>query len=185
MAEPDDDADLSSLLWLVAAGDHLAFQRLYAHAAPRLFAVALRVTGDEALAIEALHATLIQIWRRTLQFRPLPGATPQGWLIAQLRSRAIELVRRRQRDGMPSEVFSRNADIEAGLARLSATPDGLRLRTALAQLDGQRRDIIVMAFLDGMSFAEMGQKLRLPIGTIKSWTRRSLISLRTALERAA
>lgn len=184
MTDPDDMIDLSALLWLVSTGDHLAFQRLYDREAPRLFAVALRVTADERLASEALHTALIQIWRRTAHFTPQLG-TPEGWLIAQVRGRAIEIVRRRQRDGVPSDLFGRGPDIDTGLERLGGTPEADRMRAALSELDNHRRYILVLAFLDGLSAAELAQKLRLPIGTVKSWTRHGLSALRVALEAAA
>lgn len=182
--EPSADPELAALLWLVAAGDHTAFRRLYDREAPLLFALALRVTANAALAEEALHEALTQLWRRSVQFRPEFG-TPEGWLIAQVRQRAIESLRRRQRAGQPPDVFGRDADLPAGLKRLTATPETRRMRAALMTLDGRRRELLAHAFLDGMTSAELAQKLRLPIGTVKSWTRRSLTQLRTALDGAA
>ena len=184
MADPAETTDLSSLLWLVGAGDQLAFQRLFDREGPRLYAVALRITEDEALAEDALHAMLMQIWRRSISYQP-PAGDPQAWLVAHMRARAVELVRRRQRAGAAVELFGRNADMPDGLARLSATLHGAHMRTALAMLDDHGADIIVLAFLDGLSLGEIAQKLRLPIGTIKAWTRRSLGTLRLALERPA
>lgn len=176
--------DLSGLLWLIAAGDHVAFRKLYEREAGRLYAVALRVTGDAVLASEALHQALLQIWRRGVRFRPEIG-TPEGWLIAHVRGRAIELIRRRHRDGLPPDVLQRDLAMDAGLARLSTTPERTRMAQALVGLDPPSRDILVLAFLDGLSPSEIAQRLRLPIGTIKSRTRQTLGHLRTALELAA
>jgi RNA polymerase sigma factor (sigma-70 family) len=184
MEDTLEAGDLSALLWLIAAGDHVAFHRLYECQAPRLYAVALRVTADAALATEALHTALLQIWRRNVQFRPQVG-TPEGWLVAHVRGRAIDLMRRRHRDGLPPEIFARETDLDAGLARMSASPDSARLAAALETLDTPSREILVLAFLDGMSAGEIAQRLRLPIGTVKSRSHDSLTQLRTALEPAA
>lgn len=176
--------DLADLLRRVEAGDHAAFQRLYEREAPRLFAIALRITGHERSASEVVGTVFSQIWHRAVRHSAQMGL-PQGWLIALLRSHAIELVGRQQREGAPFEIFNRNTDLDAALARLSATPQGARMGAALAQLESPRRDMIVMAFLDGMPLADMAQKLRLPIGTVKNSIRRSLASLRTLLESVA
>ena len=184
MEDTLEAGDLSGLLWLIAAGDHVAFQRLYECHAARLYAVALRVTADPTLATDALHTALLQIWRRTVQFRPQIG-TPEGWLVAHVRGRAIDLMRRRHRDGLPLEIFSREIDLDAGLARMSTTADSARLAAALETLDTSSREILVLAFLDGLSAGEIAQRLRLPIGTVKSRSHDTLAHLRAVLEPVA
>jgi RNA polymerase sigma-70 factor (ECF subfamily) len=180
---PADQAttELSALFWLIAAGDQVAFQRLYDAWAARLYALALRITGDARLASDVLHATLLQIWRTRAPYSAHAGSA-EGWLIAQLRSRAIELMRRRQREGQLPEIFSRDADLAAGLARLGATADGERMAAAMLQLEKPAQEILVLAFLDGLSLAEIAQKLRQPIGTVRDIARRSLGPLRAVLE---
>lgn len=180
----DEGIDLAGLLRRVETGDHAAFQHLYECEAPRLFAIALRITGHQRLAGEVVTTTFLQIWRRAVRYSAQMGL-PQGWLVALSRSHSIEMVARQQRDGAPFEIFNRNADFDAALVRLSATPEGARMGAALAQLEYPQRDMIVMAFLDGMPLADLAQKLRLPIGTVKSAIRRSLASLRAMLESAA
>jgi DNA-directed RNA polymerase specialized sigma24 family protein len=117
----DRFGDLSALLWLVTAGDQTAFRRLYEREATRLYTVALRLTGSAQLAAEAVHATLTAIWRNTVRFDP-QGNSPEGWLLGLLRGRAIDIMRRRQRDGLGLEVSARQIDPEADLARLAQSP---------------------------------------------------------------
>jgi RNA polymerase sigma-70 factor (ECF subfamily) len=180
---PADQAttELSALFWLIAAGDQVAFQRLYEGWSQRLYALALRITGDGRLAADVLHATLLQIWRTRAPYTAYAGS-PEGWLVAQLRNRAIELMRRRQREGQLPEIFSRDADLAGGLARLAATGEGERMAAALQQLEKPAQEILVLAFLDGLSLAEIAQKLRQPIGTVRDIARRSLGPLRAVLE---
>lgn len=178
------DKDLEGLLARVDAGDHAAFHHLFEREAPRLFAIALRIAGHERPAGDVLTTMFAQIWRRAVRYSPQMGP-PEGWLIALLRSHAMELVARQQQEGAPFEIFNRNADIDPALARLSATAEGVRMAAALSHLESPRCDMIVMAFLDGMPLVDIAQKLRLPIGTVKNSIRRSLASLRTTLEPAA
>ena len=173
--------DLPALLWLSAAGDHVALRLLYDREGPFLYAVCLRVTADEALATEALYETFMQIWRRSVQYRSECG-TAEGWLVSQVRQRSLEILRRRQRGGVPSDVFRREAELDVGLGRLNSTRRSKHMGDAMMQLDSTQREILVLSFLDGMSSAELAQKLRLPIGTIKALTRRSLALLKSALE---
>ena len=119
-----------------------------------------------------------------MQFRPQIG-TPEGWLVAHVRGRAIDLMRRRHRDGLPLEIFSREIDLDAGLARMSTTADSARLAAALETLDTSSREILVLAFLDGLSAGEIAQRLRLPIGTVKSRSHDTLAHLRAVLEPVA
>lgn len=180
-AEADTTIDLASLLWLVSSGDHTAFRSLYAQSGKQLYALALRITGDERLATEALHTALAQIWRRTVQHTPGP-LSAEAWLIAHIRGRATELLRRRRREGAPPEDTRPADDLAAGLARLHGTPAADRMRHALETLPPQPREVLVLAFLEGHTSVELAQRLRLPIGTIKSLARDGLAALRAALE---
>ncbi len=175
-----ESTELSALFWLIAAGDHVAFARLYENWSPLLYALSLRITGDPRLASEALHAALLQIWRGQASHNPAHG-TPEGWLVTHLRTRAIELMRQRQREGQLPEIFSRNADVAAGLTRLAALQGGESMAAALTKLDRPGQEILTLAYLDGLRPAELAQKLRLPIGTIRDTARRSLETLRTSI----
>ncbi len=174
---------LGALLQRVAAGEQEALQRLYQSEGARLYGIALRLTGDSSLASEAVLALLVQLWRGMIRFAP-PDGTPEGWLVAALRSRAIDLLRRHQRDGAGTDATSRAIDADADIARLRDSPDpaARRLHEAMAGLERDGRHLLVMAYLDGLSHAEIALRTRLPVGTVKSSTHRSLELLRAGLE---
>jgi len=186
MPEPTDTQDrfddLTALLWLVAAGDAQAFQRLYDREAPLLYALALRMTGSAQLAIEVVHGALLPVWRNIARFDPRSG-NPRVWLITLVRARAIELMRRRQRDGLGQDLALREVDLAGDLARLdsASAPEAQQMRAALGQLEPDSQMLLMLSYLDGMPPGEIAHRIRLPIGTVKSWTRRSLELLRDAL----
>ena len=182
MAEPDDRFDdLTALLWLAAGGDAQALLRLAEREGRLLYALALRMTGSSQLAVEVVHTALLAVWRQTARFDPRSGS-PRVWLIALVRTRAIELMRRRQRDSLGQELAHREVDLEGDLARLagSENPEARRLCAALGTLETDSQMLLMLSSLDGMPASEIAHRIRLPIGTVKSWTRRSLDLLRDA-----
>lgn len=185
MSEPADTQDrfddLTALLWLVAAGDAQAFQRMYEREGGLLYALALRMTGSNQLAIEAVRTALLPVWRNIVRFDPQSGS-PRVWLITLVRVRTIELMRRRQRDGLGQELAQREVDLDGDLARLAASPhaEARHLRAAMEVLERDSQMLLMLSYLDGMPPGEVAHRIRLPIGTVKSWTRRSLELLRDA-----
>ena len=182
-AERTASPDLAALLGRVAAGDRAAFRRLYDAEAPRLYAVALRITRQGPLAADAVHDALLQVWRHAGSFDAARG-NPAAWLLSLVRYRALDIARRRGRE-VSDEDLPEPVDADPDpLARLAANRDAAALRACLAQLEQERRRLVLLAFVDGLSHSEVAERLSLPLGTVKSWIRRSLQSLRLCLEGA-
>ncbi len=174
-------ADLAALLRACASGDRAAFRRLYDREAARLYGIALRLTRSPALAADAVQEALLQVWRNAARFDPARGA-PEAWLVTLVRYRALDLVRRTAREvpGLePPEAEDETPDALAGLIR---SAEGAALQRCLEALDPERRRLIVMAFVDGLTHADLANRLGTPLGTVKSWIRRALLSLRRCLE---
>ncbi len=173
-----------ALLWLVAAGDRAAFRRLYDQQAPHLYAVAMRITRQSALASDAVHDAFLQVWRNAARFDAARGHA-EAWLLSLVRYRALDIVRRRVREvsdeGLP-ELEDSDPD---PLALLQTARDAADLNRCLETLEADRRSLVVLAFVDGLSHSELAERLDTPLGTVKSWIRRSLMSLRACLEAPA
>jgi len=90
-------------------------------------------------------------------------------------------VRRQAREVPGYEPEEREDESPDALSRLVSTSEGAALQRCLLQLEAERRRLVVMAFVDGLSHSELAEKLRVPLGTVKSWIRRSLLSLRECL----
>jgi RNA polymerase sigma-70 factor (ECF subfamily) len=175
--EPDDT---EALLHRCADGDRAAFRLLYDRCGNRLYGIALRITRQAPLAADATQDAFMQIWQQAHRFDPDRG-TPDAWLIGVVRYRALDIVRRRSREVPGYEPEEREDESPDALARLVSTAEGAALHHCLAALEADRRRLVVMAFVDGLSHSELAARLGVPLGTVKSWIRRSLLSLRECL----
>ncbi|HEY2619342.1 MAG TPA: sigma-70 family RNA polymerase sigma factor [Acetobacteraceae bacterium] len=172
--------DTEALLHRCAGGDRTALRQLYDRWGNRLHGIALRITRQAALAADATQDAFVQIWRQAHRFDPDRGG-PDAWLIGIVRYRALDIVRRQSREVPgyePEKIEDASPD---ALARLVSTAEGAALRRCLGELEDDRRRLVVMAFVDGLSHSELAARMSVPLGTVKSWIRRSLISLRECL----
>lgn len=177
------EADLVALLGRIAGGDREAFRRLYEAQAPRLYATALRITRQGPLASDAVHDALLQVWRNAGRF-DLSRGNPEAWMSSLVRYRALDIARRRGREVPDDDLPDAIDEDPDPLARLASLRDAAALRACLAQLEPDRRRLVLLAFVDGLSHSEAAERLGMPLGTVKSWIRRSLQSLRVCLEGA-
>lgn len=191
MAPPDTDrsARLTELLARTALADQRAFGELYRLAAPHLYGVALRILREPALAEDLLQEAFVNIWHHAGSYS-LAKAKPQTWLTSIVRNRCLDQLRRREPDTV---TITRDEDeAEMDLPSMGPTPeeqllsgaDANSVRTCIEGLEGAQRQAIALAFVQGLSHAELCQHLHQPLGTVKSWVRRGLERLRKCLDAA-
>jgi RNA polymerase sigma-70 factor (ECF subfamily) len=190
--------DLSRLLARSGLGDRAAFATLYERTSSHLFAVVLRIHRDRAQAEDILQEVYVNVWRAASSF-DAAQSQPLTWLTSIARNRAIDSLRRRhtqpqlraagpKADGVESEdddVYDTVADEAPGpLDLLSRAADARSLAACMEQLSATQRQSLALAFFQGLSHAEVAEHMKEPLGTIKSWLRRSLVALKSCLERA-
>jgi RNA polymerase sigma-70 factor (ECF subfamily) len=190
--------DLSRLLARSGLGDRAAFATLYERTSPHLFAVVLRINRDRAQAEDILQEVYVNVWRAASGF-DAAQSQPLTWLTSIARNRAIDSLRRLQTqprmrasgapaDGRESEdddVYDTVADDAPGpLDLLSRAAEARALAACLDQLSATQRQSVALAFFQGLSHAEIAAQMREPLGTIKSWLRRSLAALKSCLQSA-
>ena len=177
-----DDAQLAQWLAQIVERDERALAALYDHTLSRVYGLVLRIVRQPACAEEVVEDTYFQVWRQAPRFDPARGRA-LSWLLAMARSRAIDALRREARfahDG-PAAV----ADGAASAADLIDGAQGQALlQRALLDLGAQPRQLVALAFFRGLSHEEIAAQTALPLGTVKSQIRRSLITLREALGHA-
>ena len=175
------DTPLAALLAAVATHDQAALRTIYDREGTRLFGVAMAILRDRPAAADAVQDAFLRIWQRAGQYDPEKGHA-SAWLAAIVRYAALDLIRARGRETPTSDATlgDQAVDPEA-LNRLLADEDGARLHDCLAQLDDKNQRSIILAFVHGLSHAQVAARLELPLGSVKAWIRRGLLSLRECL----
>jgi RNA polymerase sigma-70 factor, ECF subfamily len=179
------DEQLQSLLGRCAAADAAALQRLYALVSPILFACVTRILRRRALAEEALQDVFISIWQQAGQFTAARGR-PMAWMMSIARYRAIDLLRRERRaPTLVAELPERSsidAESESQGGSAAWLPSSELMEPCLALLSDMQARCLELAFIDGSSHEDIAHLMGSPLGTVKSWIRRALRSLRQCLE---
>ncbi len=184
-SQPDPDAARQRLVEaLVATGgeDRGAFRTLYELTSAKLFGVCLRICGDRQAAEDVLSEVYLTIWKRAGAFEP-GRSSPITWLATIARNRAIDW--RRASGRKPPARVEEIADLADERASVEETmladERASQLRLCLDQLDQRQRDAIRTAFFDGLTYAELAERDKVPLGTMKSWVRRGLLRLKDCL----
>ena len=175
--------DLVDLLAAVARGDRPALATLYARTSAKMYGICLRLMGSEQDAQDVLQDTYLTVWRNAARFDSAK-ASPITWLAAVTRNKAIDRLRQRRGATEPIEGIAELADDgPSAFDLIERDEDRQRLTQCLEQLDERARSMIRSAFFTGATYPELAAREGVPLGTMKSWIRRGLISLRGCLER--
>jgi RNA polymerase sigma-70 factor (ECF subfamily) len=175
--------DLVGVLAAIASGDRAALAQLYRRTSAKLYGICLRVLRDEAEAEEALQDIFVTVWNKARLYDPA-RAGPLTWLSVLARNKAVDRVRIKRIDtGGLDEAAEFPDDSPSAFEVLEAADDRARLARCLDQLEDRYRVLIRAAFIDGASYPELAEREAVPLGTMKSWIRRSLLRLRGCLEK--
>lgn len=179
-----DAAALAGILGAVAQGDRDALAALYRATAPQLFGLALGIVRRRDLAEEALQETFVAVWRHAAGFDAGRG-TALAWMARILRNECFDLLSRHGRLApLDQEKAEAAPDPTPGPDELAyAGEDAARLKRCLDELEEKARTSVMLAYYEGLTFEQVAARLAAPLGTVKSWIRRSLIRLKECLER--
>lgn len=175
--------DIAKLIVRVSLRERAAFDLLYRQTSAKLFGVCLRVLRDRAEAEEALQEVYVKIWTKADRF-VVSELSPISWLVAIARNHAIDRLRQRRRPTVDIDVAADVADPAPDPeARALAGGERERVRACLEELDQDRAEAVRGAYLRGESYAELAERHKVPLNTMRTWLRRSLLKLRDCLER--
>ncbi|MDB5920294.1 MAG: polymerase subunit sigma [Massilia sp.] len=178
-------------IWLLAAGkrDAVAFRALYDASSSKLFGFALRILHKRELAEEVLQESFVAIWNNAANYQSHLAA-PMTWMATIVRNKAFDCLRRsdavveidaQQFDG---DVMNALQDPQATpIEALQMSGDAKALAWCMSALEGAHRQVVALAYFHDLSHSEVAAQLKLPIGTVKTWIRRSLDKLRLCLAR--
>ena len=175
---------LAAALTRIAGGDRHALKLVYRDTSAKLFAVCHRILQDKGEAEDVLQDVYITVWQRAGAFDP-NRASPISWLVAIARNRSIDRLRSRP-PAARQRTIEEAAEISDGaptaLLQLEISEEHRRLMDCLEDLEPQHAGAIRSAFFEGTTYDELAQRNSVPLGTMKSWIRRSLLRLRECLE---
>jgi RNA polymerase sigma-70 factor (ECF subfamily) len=175
--------DITKLIVRVSMKDRTAFDLLYRATSAKLFGVCLRVLSDKGDAEEALQEVFVKIWMKADRF-VVSELSPISWLVAVARNHAIDRIRARGERTAGIDAAIDIADERPGPEEQAVTSgERGRLGACLGELEADRAVAVRGAYLNGDSYAELAERFSVPLNTMRTWLRRSLMTLRECLER--
>ena len=177
--------EIEKLIGRVALEDRRALSMLYDRTSAKLFGVCLRVLNERSLAEDALQDTFVKIWRNADRYAA-NGLSPMTWLITIARNTAIDAARSRGRMRQGAgieEVLSMPAPGPTPEAAAVAAGEARRISRCMGELDEDRRVAVRGAYLEGLSYADLAANAGVPLNTMRTWLRRSLMALKECLQR--
>lgn len=173
--------EISDLIARTALRDRAAFRDLYQRTSAKLFGVTLRILRDRAEAEEALQEVYVKIWQRADRF-VATNYSPISWLVAVARNHCLDMIRARkpvaEEIGEALEIADAGPDPEAASI---ASGERAQIDACLDTLEADKADCVKGAYLDGYSYEELAARHKVPLNTMRTWLRRSLLKLRECL----
>jgi RNA polymerase sigma-70 factor, ECF subfamily len=172
----------AALVGRLVDGDGDALREAYAAHGTMVYSVAVRILDDPGLAEECTQDVFVSLWRKAATFDP-DRARLSTWLFTLARNRAITLGRSRAaRPATPfadvPEVVDESDPADAAIA----SDQSQAIAEALAELPEEQREVVVLAYVNGLTQDQISERLHLPLGTVKGRARLALDRLRTTLD---
>jgi RNA polymerase sigma-70 factor (ECF subfamily) len=170
-------SEAAELIGRMVRGDRSGLEGLYDRYAQLLFNLVIRVVRNRSDAEEVLQEVFLQAWRSAPRYDPSRGS-PEAWLIMMARSRALDAVRVARRtpdrpDAEPPPEIAETMPDVAGAVEARAL-----VTVALQDLTSVQREVLELAFYEGLSQTDIATRTGTPLGTVKTRTRMALERLR-------
>lgn len=176
-----DDAHERELCDRFRAGDEAALEEVYRRWSPIVFTLALRVVGDRGDAEDVTQKTFVSAWTSRNSYDPARAAL-STWLVAIARRRIADTLDARRRVRVLQERLERFTDPDDLAGAEIDLADRLLLADEIDRLSPDAQTVVRLAFFDDLTHEQIAVRLQMPLGTVKSHLRRSLVRLRSRLE---
>lgn len=176
-------ADLAEMLARSGQGDRQAFNQLYQATSAKLFGLALRILTSRDLAEEALQDAFVKIWHSADSYQTDKAAV-MTWMTVIVRNRCLDLLRTTKHDRHlnEDESFDDWASDDLGPMEAAATSsDTKALMSCMHQLAPLQRQAFALSYFHGLAHEQLAVQLVQPLGTVKTWLRRGLETLKNCM----
>lgn len=175
------DDPIAGLIVKCAAGNRSAFRALYRNSTAKLLGVLLRILKERSEAEDALQEVFAKVWRRAGRYDPANGRG-MTWLIAIARNHAIDRLRARPEPASDDGLDSVKNATPSAETRIVALGEVQRLADCFARLEPDRAEAVRGAYLGGQSYADLAAHHAVPLNTMRTWLRRSLLRLKECMD---
>ena len=178
------DATDAEVWNVLKQGQSQALQILYERYSSLVYRLAFRVLGNSQEAEDLTQDIFLTLWR-SRNYDPNRGSLG-SYLTTLTRSRAIDKLRSRGTQvkflQRWSQLMVTESSSPSPFEAASLSQRSEQLKAAIAQLPASQRQVLEMAYFEGMSQSEIAKQLETPLGTVKSWCRQGLLNLRKNLQ---
>ena len=176
-------ADIEDIMARIKLRDRQALAALYDATSGKLFGVCLRVLKNRSEAEDVLHDVYVRVWEKAAPYA-ITGHSPMTWLITVARNMAIDRLRKKRPETGSDDAMSLVADDGPGPeAAAIASSERARIETCMGELENDRADAVRAAYLEGETYKDLAKRFDVPLNTMRTWLRRSLMKLRDCLTR--
>ena len=176
--------ELFHLISLSGQGDREAFHDLYDETSAKLFGLCFRILNRRDLAEEALQEAFVNIWHHAQNYRPEKAAV-MTWMTTIVRNKCFDLLRAIPNESplLNEETYDDWASDDLGpLEKLTERSETKALLNCMHNLAPLHRQAIALSYFHSLSHEQLSLQLVQPLGTVKTWIRRGLQSLKACLE---
>lgn len=175
--------ELNALLAKIALRDRGAFGELWNRTSAKLFGVCLRILKNSNEAEDALQEVYVKIWRKAHSYAP-SNYSPMTWLISIARNEAIDRLRARKPTTVDiEEAYDLASDAPTPEKAAVAASERNQINRCLEELQPNHAAAVQGAYLEGYSYQELADMYKIPVNTMRTWLRRSLMKLKECLQR--
>jgi RNA polymerase sigma-70 factor (ECF subfamily) len=179
------ELDDIALVREAARGEVGAISCIYDRFAELMLTMAQTILGDRAMGEDLVHDVFLEVWRHASTFDPVRGSV-RTWILVRLRSRALDRLRSAKtwREVVTDDHESNLAADQAEDPTLAPDRRAVRraVRHALAELPTAQREVIELAYFQGLTSKEIAERMRSPLGTVKSRAAAGLAKLRAVMD---
>ena len=172
------------LIRQTANQDREAFSQLYDRFSSLVYTLAMRMLRMSSDAEDLLQEVFVQVWHQAHRYSEERGS-PEAWIVNIARSRAIDKlrsIRRMERSFVLTDDPAKAESSDNVESSAAESETKLTMNSALANLPEAQREVLVLAYFDGLSQSEIANRLKEPLGTVKTRMRSGIQRLRDLLE---